>query len=57
MPTPPRNPYIAGKALNDAHGFFGREDVFRLSKYDKRPDRFSKTCQVSFLLQVISQFP
>ncbi|MBM3127783.1 MAG: hypothetical protein FJ009_04010 [Chloroflexi bacterium] len=30
MPTPPRNPYIAGKALNDARGFFGREDVFRL---------------------------
>ena len=30
MPTPPRNPYIAGKALGDARGFFGREDVFRL---------------------------
>jgi len=30
MPTPPRNPYIAGKALNDARGFFGREDVFRV---------------------------
>ena len=27
---PPRNPYIAGKALGDAHGFFGREDIFRL---------------------------
>jgi hypothetical protein len=22
MPTPPRNPYIAGKVLNDARGFF-----------------------------------
>ena len=30
MPTPPRNPYIAGKALGDPRGFFGREDVFRL---------------------------
>ncbi|MBI5029165.1 MAG: FHA domain-containing protein [Chloroflexi bacterium] len=30
MPTPPRNPYIAGKALGDSRGFFGREDVFRL---------------------------
>ncbi|MBI3912776.1 MAG: tetratricopeptide repeat protein [Chloroflexi bacterium] len=30
MPTPPRNPYIAGKALGDARGFFGRADVFRL---------------------------
>jgi hypothetical protein len=30
MPTPPRNPYIAGKALSDARGFFGREDVFRI---------------------------
>ncbi|MCX7841080.1 MAG: ATP-binding protein [Anaerolineae bacterium] len=30
MPTLPRNPYIAGKALNDSRGFFGREDVFRL---------------------------
>lgn len=27
---PPRNPYIAGKALGDERGFFGREDVFRL---------------------------
>ncbi|MBI5300529.1 MAG: tetratricopeptide repeat protein [Chloroflexi bacterium] len=30
MPTPPRNPYIAGKALGDPRGFFGREDVFRV---------------------------
>ena len=28
--VPPRNPYIAGKALSDEHGFFGREDIFRL---------------------------
>lgn len=27
---PPRNPYIAGKALGDERGFFGREDVFRV---------------------------
>ena len=27
---PPRNPYIAGKALGDERGFFGREDIFRL---------------------------
>ena len=26
----PRNPYIAGKALGDERGFFGREDVFRM---------------------------
>jgi predicted AAA+ superfamily ATPase len=26
----PRNPYIAGKALGDERGFFGREDIFRL---------------------------
>jgi tetratricopeptide (TPR) repeat protein len=26
----PRNPYIAGKALSDERGFFGREDVFRV---------------------------
>jgi len=26
----PRNPYVAGKALGDAGGFFGREDIFRL---------------------------
>jgi len=30
MRTSPRNPYIAGKALNDARGFFGHGDVFRL---------------------------
>ncbi len=24
----PRNPYITGRALNDAYGFFGRQDVF-----------------------------
>lgn len=30
MPTPPRNPYIAGKALADSRGFFGREDIFRV---------------------------
>jgi tetratricopeptide (TPR) repeat protein len=29
MPTPPRNPYIAGNPLNSSRGFFGREDVFR----------------------------
>ena len=26
----PRNPYVAGKALGDERGFFGREDIFRL---------------------------
>ena len=26
----PRNPYIAGRALADARGFFGRTDIFRL---------------------------
>jgi AAA+ ATPase superfamily predicted ATPase len=25
-----RNPYIAGKALGDERGFFGREDIFQL---------------------------
>ena len=30
MPSTPRNPYIAGKALKDARGFWGRDDVFRV---------------------------
>ncbi len=31
MPSklPPRNPYVAGKAVGEERGFFGREDVFR----------------------------
>lgn len=28
--VPPRNPYIAGKALNDERNFFGRAEIFRL---------------------------
>src|SRR5829696_5375800 len=28
--TGPRNPYIAGKALGQDRGFFGREDILRL---------------------------
>ena len=40
MPTPPRNPYIAGKALNDERGFFGRDDVFRVVQSElEQPDR------------------
>lgn len=30
MAPAPRNPYIAGKALKDARGFWGRDDVFRV---------------------------
>lgn len=30
MQVLPRNPYIAGKALGDVRGFFGRESVFHL---------------------------
>ena len=30
MTTPPRNPYIAGRALKDTRGFCGRDDVFRV---------------------------
>jgi hypothetical protein len=30
MATPPRNPYVAGRAISSARGFWGRADVFRV---------------------------
>jgi hypothetical protein len=62
---PPRNPYIAGKALGDERSFFGREDTFRLvetvlSSADQNAlvlfgqRRIGKT---SILLQLRSRLP
>jgi WD40 repeat protein/tetratricopeptide (TPR) repeat protein len=39
-PSPPRNPYIAGRALSSARGFAGRDDVFRVVQAElEQPDR------------------
>jgi hypothetical protein len=65
MPPIPRNPYIAGKALGDPRGFFGRADVFRLVQTVlSSPDQNSvvlfgqrRIGKTSILLNLRSQLP
>lgn len=40
MATPPRNPYVAGRAISGARGFWGRADVFHIVQEElAHPDR------------------
>jgi WD40 repeat protein/regulator of protease activity HflC (stomatin/prohibitin superfamily) len=65
MPPIPRNPYIAGKALGDPRGFFGRADVFGLVQTVlSSPDQNSvvlfgqrRIGKTSILLNLRSQLP
>jgi WD40 repeat protein/tetratricopeptide (TPR) repeat protein len=65
MATPPRNPYVAGRAISSARGFWGRADVFRVVQEElSHPDRNAvvlfgqrRIGKTSILLNLRSRLP